>query len=148
MADNSDKEPDRRMWWWRPFFHRNESAETKHTKAAIFSALPRESVTDEYGTRPKWHEHIESIFQKMPPDSKRLHPGEPRWQTLLAPKYIKNENALARFLAKMRASDADDAYLYFPLGASEPNVWYEHEGYHPSENARYTVAEFEEKWGV
>lgn len=151
MADDENpsesQEPDRRLWFWRPFFHKHESAATKQAKSDIFAALPRESVTDEYGTRPKWNKHIEDIFKSMPPDSKRLHPGEPRWQTLLAPKYIKNENALARFMAKMRSTDADDAYLYFPLGADAPKVWYEHSGRHPSEDVRYSVAEFEEKWG-
>jgi hypothetical protein len=148
MADNDKNEqPDRRVWFWRPLFHKNESEKSKQARSDIFNALPRETVSDEYGTRPKYHPAIESIFKSMPPDSKRLHPGEPRWQTLLAPKYITNQTALARFMARMRSSDANQAYLYFPLGAKEPNVWYEHAGRQPHEDARYSVAEFEQKYG-
>lgn len=142
----SDK-PDRRLWFWRPLFHKGESEQTKQARSEIFEALPREAVSDEYGTRPKWNEHIESILRAMPNDAKRLHPSEPRWQTLLAPKYIKNPKALDAFMRRMRESDADDAYLYYPLGAKQPNVWYEHEGRQPHENARYSIEEFEAKYG-
>lgn len=142
----SDK-PDRRLWFWRPIFHRHETEAHKTVRGEIFNALPREAVSDEYGTRPKWNEHIESILRKMPNDAKRLHPNEPRWQTVLAPKYIRNPKALDTFMRKMRDSDADDAYLYFPLGAEQPNVWYEHEGRQPHEDVRYSVADFEEKYG-
>ena len=103
-------------------------------------ALPRETVTDEYGTRPKWDEHIEQIYKRMSNDARRLHPGEPKWQIMLAPKYIHNRIALARFLALVRESDADDAYLYYPLGANQPMVWFR--------DNRYTVAEFETRYGT
>jgi hypothetical protein len=147
MASNEKGSQDKRMWFWRPLVHRHESEETKQTRSEIFDVLPRETVTDEYGTRPKWHGHIESILKNMPPDSKRLHPDEPRWQTVLAPKYLKNPKARETFLDRMRSTDAGKAYLYFPLGSEQPNVWYEHEGRHPAEDARYSIEEFERKYG-
>ena len=143
MADRQDK----RLWWWRPLFHRGESEETKATRSELVNVMPREAVSDEYGTRPRWDAGIEKILREMPNDAKRLHPSEPRWQTLLAPKYLKNSKARETFMRRMSESDADDAYLYFPLGAKQPNVWYEHEGRQPHENARYSIEEFEATYG-
>lgn len=147
MPIDEPEKPDRRLWFWRPLFHRNESAETKATRAKIFGALPRETVSDEYGTRPKYHQFIEDIFKRMPPDSRRLHPSEPRWQTLLAPKYIQNKRALSTFQARMLNTNAGKAYLYFPLGSDEPTVWFDDATRAPEEDKRYSVTEFEEKYG-
>lgn len=145
------EQSDKRLWFWRPLFHhsshRGESEETEQARSDVFEVMPREVVSDEYGTRPKYHPHIENILRAMPHDAKRLHPNEPRWQTILAPKYLTNPKARDTFMRKMRESDADEAYLYYPLGASEPNVWYEHEGRQPHEDVRYSVEEFEEKYG-
>ncbi len=105
----------------------------------IGDLLPSETVTDEYGTRLRWNEYTESIYKRMPNDSRRLQEGETRWQILLAPKYIRNRIALTRFLAVVRESDAGDAYLYYPLGAIKPVVWFR--------NSRYTLDEFDERYG-
>lgn len=145
----ASEKPDRRMWWWPPLFHRGESEETKQARSVVFEVMPREAVSDEYGThvRPKWHPHIENILASMPHDAKRLHPNEPRWQHVLAPKYLTNPKARETFMQRMSESDADKAYLYYPLGAKAPNVWYEHDGRKPHENARYSIDEFEAKYG-
>jgi hypothetical protein len=130
--------PDKRKSW---YFRRFGKLERRGDNAykQIESALPTETVTDDYGTRPKWNDEIEAIYQRMPNDSRRLHPGELRWQVLLAPKYIRNRVALARFLALARESDAGDAYLYYPLGANKPVVWFR--------DNRYTLEDFESRYG-
>lgn len=111
----------------------------RRARQEIAAVLPNETVTDEYGTRLKWRPEIEAIYKKMPPDSARLQSDEPRWQILLAPKYIHNRLALARFLAVVKESEAGQAYLYYPIGSQEPVVWYI--------DNRYTLAEFQEKFG-
>ena len=111
----------------------------RRVRRRIESALPHETVSNEYGTRLKWDQFTEDTLAAMPADAKRLHPGEPKWQITLAPKYITNRLALARFLAVAKETDAEEAYLYFPIGASTPNVWYQHN--------RYTLEDFQERYG-
>lgn len=125
--------------WFRKFGKGKPDKDRDEAYDKIAGALPEETVTDEYGTRLSWHPEIEKIYKSMPSDSARLHPGEPKWQIMLAPKYIHNKMALARFLALVRETEAGDAYLYYPINSKEPVVWYH--------MRRFTIEEFERRYG-
>ena len=84
--------------------------------------------------------YIAKIRARSPDDAKYLHPGEVNEQRKRAPKYFRNPQARDIFMRYMEKTEAQDAYLYFPLGADQPNVMFH--------NDRYTVPEFEEVWGT
>lgn len=110
------------------------------SKALAHRAKEAEVVSDEPTDIFASNEYIAEIRARSPNDAKYLHPGEIQGQRKYALKYFRNPIAKQLFIDVMEASDADEAYVYFPLGASEPNVWFIKE--------RYTIPKFEETFGV